>query len=416
MDRQSKTADLHRWYIELLPRADVAESSSIPGCTVLRPYGYRIWEMIRTKLSVALRERSYETASFPLFIPEQSMKSLPEHYVPFAKELLFVQEKGLFLRPTSEMIMYPVLRSWIRERGLPLKISQFGSVVRWEGIKPNFPLIRDNEFLWQESHSLHKTAAEAIAEAEAMISVYQNLVECSLAIPCFSGEKPAHRRFAGAENTLALEAIMPNLKSVQIATSHYLAQRFSAPLDLKDEGSPVFQSCHGITTRLIGALVLLHGDDDGLVLPPKVAPIQVACSLKDAGMLRAAGIRAEPVDDWRVKGVPLHLEDGRITRRDTGESIFAENTVPVIKKLLESIQERLLERALTYKKTTSPKTFDNFCTASTVVKAPWCGSVPCAKETRIATKKSLRVLSPEKGECIRCAQPAGVTAVFAEAY
>ena len=425
-----KQHDLDEWFVRIAKKADIAESSAIQGCTVFKSYGLELWNQITSFLDDRLHKQGYTNAYFPLFVPTEEMKKHKEHYEGFSKELVSLEGKDLHLRPTSEMIIYPTIRNWIQtDNDLPLKINQFCSVVRWESVKPNLPLIRDNEFLWQESHTLHTTAAAAEQEATIMLALYRELIEDYLAIPVFEGNKPPHRLFPGAEYTLALESIMPNGKSLQMATSHFLAQKFSRPLELTytAAGQTKFpwQSCHGLTTRVIGALIMVHGDDHGLVIPPKIAPIQVACNnlpQSTLDSLRQSGIRiATDVKDPILKGIPLMMkQDGSgfsITRRDTLEIIHT--TTPNIPGLLDDVQRSLKRKAQAFKDTLeTPARYEDMQSApkGSFFRAPWCGEIPCAKAIRTEAGVSLRVISSGTGNCIRCTKPASHQAIFAQAY
>ncbi|MBI4021216.1 MAG: proline--tRNA ligase [Candidatus Aenigmarchaeota archaeon] len=409
-------------YRELVERAGLVEASVVPGCSVFKEDCLAIWAQITGFLDRRLKEKGFTTAYFPLFIPEAEMKKQADHYEGFRKELMVAD--GLVVRPTSEMVIYPTLKRWI-SRGVPIKVNQFCSVVRWERLKPNLPLIRDNEFLWQESHTVHATREEAEVMAREMLAVYKELIEGLLAIPTVAGAKPPHRLFPGAEYTLALEAIMPSVKSVQMATSHFLGQRFSRPLDLTYHGEPVWQSCHGVTTRLIGAMVMMHSDARGLILPPRIAPVQVALDGTEDYRETLGPLRTGVVDDPVLKGVPLVLSRGRgltLTRRDTGEAVpVTEATLPATAaRLLEEIQQALWERAQARVPMHAPAEYGEFIRTAQAhhayQRAGWCGAVNCASAIKQDTGSSLRVTSPGTGQCIRCRAPTDQSAIFAPAY
>jgi len=431
-----KSDNLDEWYKEVIHKADLIDSSPVKGCSVLKAYCYSIWENIRMHLDSRLKEIGFSNTYFPLFIPADDMKKHEEHFSPFSREILSVGgvNQELFLRPTSEMVIYPTIKNWIKEGcDLPLKINQYCSVVRWEQLKPNLPIIRDNEFLWQESHSLHATEQEAKEEADRILEIYRNFIENTLAIPTVSGFKPKHRMFPGAEYTLALESIMPNMKSMQMATSHYLGQKFSKPLNItvkKDSGEDfVWQACNGITTRLIGAMVMLHGDDKGLVLPPKIAPVQVALEGDAHGLqpeLKRMGIRSEV--DFKepvLKGVPILVKkEGDkyvLQRRDNlnQKEANSEDVTQSIETTLNEIQSNLREKSVNILHTDD---YDQFVSTTKdkrgTIKAFWCGEVECAKTIKKETRNSLRVIQlvESEGKCVKCEKQAPHKAIFAEAY
>lgn len=435
MDKTPATQD--EWYRWVLDAAGLASPAPVEGCSIFKDYSLAIWDHITSWLRARLDEKGFRQAYFPLLIPAADMRKVAAHYEGFEEELLPVKEGSLFIRPTSEMVIYPAIRSWVRSRAdLPLKVNQFCSVVRWEGRKPNLPLVRDNEFLWQESHSLHATAGEAREMMRDMLEIYRELIEDVLAVPVVQGNKPPHRLFPGAVETLALEAIMPNLKSMQLATSHFLGQAFSRPLDLSypvpGGKEPVWQSCHGVTTRLIGAMVMVHGDSQGLVIPPPVAPVQVAVEGPDAegvaGELRAHHLRARAdVPDPVLRGVPLVVRgppgSRTITRRDTLQArpVAEQDLLPVVRDLLKEVHHALKDRAAKVRGlAVRPRDFSHFIEvakgSSGYLDAPWCGGVACAREIKQAAGASLRVSSPAGGSCIRCGSPATARAIFAPAY
>lgn len=433
---QNKEENMDAWYHEVIREAELVDFSPVKGCSVFREYCYEIWEAIRSELDKELRKLGFANYYFPTFIPSDIMKLQKQHHEVFSKEMVRVTapQADLFIRPTSEMVIYPTVKNWIKTaEDLPLKINQYCSVVRWESVKPNLPLIRDNEFLWQESHSLHQTERQADKMVVDTLEIYRHLIEDILLISVFSGIKPGHRMFPGAKTTFALESIMPNIKSVQMATSHALGQNFSEPLGImfqeNGEQKAVWQACSGVTTRLIGALVMAHGDNDGLIIPPRIAPIQIALQGVDNDIEKRLkkfrtrrGIK-KPV----VKGIPLILsQEGEtliLQRRDTLEKtpIQKEELVPTVRKLLSQIEKSLKKKSFgVNKKMASPKTFEEFSSAAlqSFLSAPWCGENECAKEIKKETKKSIRVVNTLASpmQCIRCGKEAKWSAVFAEAY
>src|SRR3989338_8542752 len=326
--------DFEQRYLELLERADIISSSPVKGCPVLKAYGYKIWEMIQKNVDTKLKTLGYENMYFPQFIPISLLKKQKEHHDSFIRETVRISHAGNtplteehIVRPTSEAIIYASIKDWIKtEKDLPLRLNQWCSIVRWEVLKENFPLIRDNEFLWHECHSCHATEKECDAYVQKVFALQKNLIKEDLAIPVFEGKKPERRKFAGAEYTLALEAMMGNGKAVQIATSHSLAQRFSIPFDLrftttKGKQEYVWQACSGLTTRLIGALIMVHTDARGIILPPRIAPYEIAIiddsALYDELKLQWRVAYGKTKAYWTERGVPLIIEKNDQKRHST---------------------------------------------------------------------------------------------------
>ena len=434
-------------YKELLIKADIIFPTPVKGCNVLKDYGYQIWEMIRRELDSRLKNMGFKNMYFPQFIPHSQLKKQDEHYRSFIRETIICPKAGehefadqLIIRPTSEAIIYPSIKEWIKtEKDLPLLLNQWCSIVRWEILKDNFPLIRDNEFLWHEAHSCHNSEEECDEYTLKLFNMQRDYIQNSLAIPVFDGKKPERRKFAGAQYTLALEAMMRNCKGVQIATSHSLGQRFSIPFQLEymdDFGNKnnVWQSCSGMTTRLIGALALVHADKQGLVLPPKIAPYEIAIidenNLDDKNLFEKIKdnhriVTGKDSKHWLIKGVPLIICKDTITRRDTLESMSLENiTEQDIKRLLKEIQKNLLLKAMSFKDEHTLKANDyhrfkehleqrkGFCISS------WCGDTECSRIIRKETLGSLRLINSlkENHKCIRCGNEGRYEAVFGQSY
>ena len=458
--KTKKEKDIVEWYNELLIKSEYVDTTAVKGCIAYRQPCFDLWEMMKKFLDEKLKLMGCRDVYFPMFIPNSLMRKEPEHWRVFSRELAFVTHTGetpleekLAIRPTSEMIIYDTMKKWIKSyKDLPYFVNQFCSVVRWETFKENFLLIRGNEFLWQESHSVHATEDQAKEYAEAVLEIYRELVEDYLAIPVFTGHKPPHRLFPGAKETLGLECLMPDCKSVQIATSHNLGQNFSKALDFKIENIAeqmqyVWQACNGITTRTIGALIMFHGDDNGVVLPPKIAPVQCAVLGKELGALalklEQQDVRVklddgkyisneEKISKYTMQGVPviIYVQDKgyALQRRDTMEKInFAnENELALeIPQILGAIQQNMFERAQKFKSEYTFETDDKekfqrlLRTHAGMVKAPWCGVPDCARQVKKDTQGSLRLITAlqEKGKkCINCEKEAKFEGIFAEAY
>ena len=405
----SRSEDYSKWYNELVVKADLAESSGVRGCMVIKPYGYAIWEKMQAELDRMFKETGHTNAYFPLFVPKSYFEAEEKNAEGFAKECAVVthyrlktdpNEKGklivdpeakleeeLIVRPTSEAIIWSTYKNWIQSyRDLPILINQWANVVRWEMRTRLF--LRTAEFLWQEGHTAHATKAEALEEAEKMMNVYATFVENFMAVPVIKGLKTESERFAGADETFCIEAMMQDGKALQAGTSHFLGQNFAKSFDvtyLNKDNKPeyVWATSWGVSTRLIGALIMTHSDDNGLVLPPKIAPIQVAIipifkgeeQLKEItaklqpaiDQLRALGITVKYDDadnkrpgfkfaDYELKGVPVRLAMGgrdlenntiEVMRRDTLEkdSVSFDGIVDYVKNLLDDIQNNIFQKA-----------------------------------------------------------------------
>ncbi|MDO6737555.1 proline--tRNA ligase [Wenyingzhuangia sp. 2_MG-2023] len=486
----SRSADYSKWYNELVVKADLAENSAVRGCMVIKPYGYAIWEKMQNELDRMFKETGHENAYFPLFVPKSLFEAEEKNAEGFAKECAVVThyrlktdpdnpgklivdpnaklEEELVVRPTSEAIIWNTYRGWVQSyRDLPIKINQWANVVRWEMRTRLF--LRTAEFLWQEGHTAHATKQEAIDETLQMQQIYAEFAESFMAMPVVKGVKSESERFAGADDTYTIEALMQDGKALQAGTSHFLGQNFAKAFDVKytsKEGKQehVWSTSWGVSTRLIGGLIMTHSDDYGLVLPPKLAPIQVAIvpiykgqEQLDAiskkvneivSQLKTKGISVKFDDrdtykpgwkfaEYEMKGVPVRvaigardLENGtlEIARRDTlvKQSYQQEEAVEVIEKLLVEIQENLLNKALDYRKehTTYVDTFEEFKEAienkGGFVAAHWDGTEETEDQIKEITKATIRCIpldfEEEEGECVFSGEPSHKRVLFAKAY
>ncbi|MCX8150105.1 MAG: proline--tRNA ligase [Candidatus Bathyarchaeota archaeon] len=471
-----KNEAFSEWYTEVVVKSGLADYAPIKGCMIIREHAYAIWEKIQGIINKKIQATGHLNVYFPMFIPEGFLKKEAEHFEGFTPEVAWVTHGGdspleekLAVRPTSETIMYATFAKWIRSwRDLPIKINQWCNIVRWE-TKATKLFLRTREFLWQEGHTAHATSEEAEKEVLYILGEYRDLMENYLAIPVLVGLKSDSEKFAGALYTMTLEAMMPDGKALQMGTSHNLGQNFAKVFDIKFVGEDekdhqVWQTSWGVTTRLIGAVVMVHGDDKGLVLPPKVAPIQVvivpipykgadaeAISSKAkevAAKLQARGIsvvldeRAEytpgwKFNQWELKGVPLRIEIGprdlkqqqvTIARRDTGQKIAVkeEEIFATVEKLFEDIQNNLFEKAKVAlaEKTFTVQNYEEFkrivAEIGGFLKVAWCGSSECETKIKDETGATIRVrpLENEKPTvtCIRCGQKAKEMVFFARSY
>ncbi|MDV7187050.1 proline--tRNA ligase [Lutibacter sp. TH_r2] len=484
-----RETDYSKWYNELVVKADLAENSGVRGCMVIKPYGFAIWEKMQAELDRMFKETGHENAYFPLFIPKSYLSKEAAHVEGFAKECAVVThyrlknaedgsgvvvdpeaklEEELIVRPTSETIIWDTYRKWIESyRDLPLLINQWANVVRWEMRTRLF--LRTAEFLWQEGHTAHATEKEAVEEAELMINVYSEFAEKFMAMPVIKGLKTESERFAGAVETYCIEGLMQDGKALQAGTSHFLGQNFAKAFDVQftsKEGKKehVWATSWGVSTRLMGGLIMTHSDDLGLVLPPNLAPIQVviipihrndeqldAISEKVDELtkdLRAKGISVKydkrttykpgwKFAEYELKGVPLRiamgprdLENGtlEIARRDTLEkqNRSQEGVVDYIEKTLKEIQENLFEKALNYREThiTEVDTFDEFKeiikTKGGFVSAHWDGTPETEDKIKDLTKATIRCIplnnKQEEGKCILTGEKSTQRVLFAKAY
>jgi prolyl-tRNA synthetase len=469
-----RSQDFSAWYLDVVRRAELTDYSPVKGCMVIRPYGYAIWEAIQRILDARLKATGHVNAYFPLFIPEGLITKEKEHVEGFAPQVAWVTKGGdedleekLIVRPTSEVMFGTMYAKWIKSwRDLPLLINQWANVVRWE--KVTRPFLRTTEFLWQEGHTAHETAEEAEEETLKILALYKDFVENTLAVPVIDGVKSESEKFAGASRTYSIEALMGDGRALQAGTSHNLGQNFAKAFEIQFQGrDKALQFCWttswGVTTRLIGAIVMTHGDDSGLVLPPAVAPYQVvivpiprgnwketvlphAEQIRDT--LTAAGIRVKldaseenspgwKFSEWELRGVPLRLEIGPkdieksqvfSARRDTREkaAIPIADLTPRVESLLAEIQQNLLARARLFREehTSEATTWDEFRALMEgrpgFVIAPWCGGAECEAAIKTDTQATLRNIplgSPSiEGTCVKCGRPANVKAWFAKAY
>ena len=467
--------DFARWYVDVVRRAELADYSPVKGCMVIRPYGYTIWELMQQALDRRFKATGHVNAYFPLFIPESLLMKEVEHVEGFAPQVAWVTQGGtevleerLVVRPTSETIIGTMYAKWVHSwRDLPILINQWANVVRWEKVTRLF--LRTTEFLWQEGHTAHETADEAQEETLRMLGVYKEFAHTELAIPVLDGQKTESEKFAGAERTYSIEALMGDGRALQAGTSHNLGQNFAKVFDIKFQGRDkslqyVWGTSWGVTTRLIGAVVMVHGDDGGLILPPNIAPYQVVIVpiprgnwretvLPKAQLIRdelvARGIRVF-IDDresqtpgwkfneWELRGVPLRLEIGPkdieksqvvLARRDTREKSAAsmEGLVAHVEGLLSAIQRALYDRALKFREehTSSTDSYDEFKQIMEgrpgFVVSPWCGSAACEAAIKADTQATIRNIpfdapSAAGKKCLRCDGPATVHGWFAKAY
>lgn len=484
----TRNEDYSKWYNDLVHNADLAEHSDVKGCMIIKPYGYAIWENMRDVLDRMFKETGHSNAYFPLFIPKSYLSKEASHVEGFAKECAVVThyrlkmsddgksvvvdpdaklQEELIIRPTSETIIWNSYRNWIQSyRDLPILINQWANVVRWEMRTRLF--LRTAEFLWQEGHTAHATREEAIEETNQMLRVYATFAEEFMAMPVIMGRKTASERFAGADDTLCIEAMMQDGKALQAGTSHFLGQNFAKAFDVKfaDKSGKldyVWATSWGVSTRLMGALVMTHSDDEGLVLPPKLAPIQVVAipiykteeelqlieeKFKSMGnALKSLGIRFKfdgddnkrpgwKFNEYEVKGVPIRLamgprdlENGQveIARRDTKEksSIAVDGVVEHIAALLDEIQANLLARSKKHREanTFSVDTYEEFkqrIDGGGFFLAHWDGTAETEELIKNETKATIRCIPfdgpSEAGTCMVTGKPSAQRVIFAKAY
>ena len=471
-----KSENFSEWYTQVILKSELADYAPVKGCMIFRELSYAIWEKIQEIFDTKIKATGHKNVYFPLFIPEHFLKKEAEHFEGFVPEVAWVTmggdtplEEKLALRPTSETIMYATFAKWIRSwRDLPVKINQWCNIIRWD-TKGTKLFLRTREFLWQEGHTVHATKEEADQEVMQILNEYKDLMENYLAIPVLKGKKSEREKFPGALYTTCLEAIMPDGKALQMATSHHLGQKFSKVfkikfLDKEEKEQYAWQTSWGFSTRLIGALVMVHGDDKGLVLPPKIAPIQVVIvpiPYKDVDTeqilakakeiyekLHKNGIQVVLDDrteytpgwkfnDWELKGVPLRIEigprdlkQGQVTlaRRDTFEktAVKEENVTDAVTKLLEDIQRNLFEKAkkILEENITTVTAYKDFKKVlkekGGFIRACWCGSSDCEKNVKEETGATIRIVPLEKekifANCIYCGEEAKEVVYFARSY
>jgi prolyl-tRNA synthetase len=467
-----RSADYNQWYIDIVTRAEMADYAPVKGCMVIRPWGYAIWERMQRALDDMFKDTGHSNCYFPLLIPQSFLEKEAEHVEGFGPECAVVTHGGgklleepLVIRPTSETIIWAMYKKWIQSwRDLPLLYNQWANVVRWEMRTRLF--LRTAEFLWQEGHTAHATAKEAMEEAERILGIYRVFSEQWMAMPVLSGRKSEGQKFPGAEITFTIEALMQDGKALQAGTSHYLAQNFAKAFDVQFQNREgqleyVYATSWGVSTRLVGALVMSHSDDAGLVLPPKLAPLQVVvipilkADADNAGILAAAYRVAEPfgdavrvrVDDrdnvspgwkfneWELKGVPIRIEIGPkdlekgqavLVRRDTGQKTptAMDDVSFQVPGILEEIQESLLRKARERlesgcRKAESCEEFKRIIEEGGFIYAPWCGRRECEDRISEETKATIRLLpegAEEGGACIACGKGPAKRVPFARAY
>ena len=469
-----QTEDFSRWYTDVIRRAELADYSPVKGSMVIRPYGYAIWELMQSGLDKRFKETGHVNAYFPLFIPESLLRKEAAHVEGFAPQVAWVTRGGdedleerLIVRPTSEAIIGTMYAKWVQSwRDLPILINQWANVVRWEKVTRLF--LRTTEFLWQEGHTAHETSEEAEDEARKMLSVYKDFLENELAMPVLDGKKTESEKFAGALHTYSVEALMGDGRALQAGTSHNLGQNFAKVFEIRFQARDksmqyVWQTSWGMTTRLIGAVIMTHGDDSGLILPPRVAPTQVILvpiprgdwketvlpkAQEIAATLRDAGVRVE-IDDreeykpgwkfseWEMRGVPLRLEIGPkdieqsqvvLVRRDTREKIPTpmQGLSTQVTQLLETIQAALFKRAFSFREDHTHRTdlkeefVRLFEGRPGYVVAPWCGDKECEAKIKEETQATIRNIPFEAassgGSCISCGEESHSDAYFAKSY
>ncbi len=488
-DFPTRSENYAQWYNDLVIKADLAENSAVRGCMVIKPYGYAIWEIMQATLDKMFKDTGHVNAYFPLFIPKSFFSKEADHVEGFAKECAVVThyrlkkspdgkgvvvdeeaklEEELIIRPTSETIIWDTYRNWIQSyRDLPLLINQWANVVRWEMRTRLF--LRTAEFLWQEGHTAHATSEEAIEETKKILDVYATFAEDWMAMPVLKGTKSPNERFAGAIDTYCIEALMQDGKALQAGTSHFLGQNFAKAFDVKflskeNKLEHVWATSWGVSTRLMGALIMAHSDDQGLVLPPKLAPIQVVIvpiykkpeqlneiseyAVKIKTNLEAKGIKVKYDDrdtykpgwkfsEYEFKGVPVRIAIGprdlenqtvEVARRDTLEKEILQvaDIGSKIEHLLEQIQKKLYHKALAFREnsTYSVDTWDEFKdiieNRGGFVLAHWDGTTETEEKIKDETKATIRTIpldgKPENGKCIYTGNPSKQRVVFARAY
>ncbi len=485
-----RSEDYSAWYNELVKRADLAENSAVRGSMVIKPYGYAIWEKMQAELDRMFKETGHSNAYFPLFIPKSYLSKEADHVEGFAKECAVVThyrlkndeakggvvvdpdarlEEELIVRPTSETVIWNTYKNWIQSyRDLPILVNQWANVVRWEMRTRLF--LRTAEFLWQEGHTAHATKDEAVAETKQMLEVYADFAENFMAVPVIKGVKTESEKFAGAEDTYCIEALMQDGKALQAGTSHFLGQNFAKAFDVKfsnKEGKLdlVWGTSWGVSTRLMGALIMAHSDDQGLVLPPKLAPIQVVIvpifkgdeqlekvsgvanklyeELKSKGVSVKFDDRREQTPGWKfaqyeLQGIPVRvaigpkdLEKGTVelARRDTREKQFVandENLTNTITSLLEEIQTNIYSKALSFRTESTHKadTYEEFKklldNEGGFIAAHWDGTAETEEKIKNETKATIRCIpldaEDEEGTCMYSGNPSSRRVIFARAY
>jgi prolyl-tRNA synthetase len=468
-----RSEDFSRWYLDVVRRAELADYSPVKGCMVIRPYGYAMWELLQQALDSRIKATGHVNAYFPLFIPNSLLTKEAEHVEGFAPQVAYVTHAGgeeleekLVVRPTSEAIIGTMYANWVQSwRDLPILINQWANVVRWE--KKTYPFLRTTEFLWQEGHTAHETEEEAEAETLKILDLYADVCESVLAMPVVQGRKTDSEKFAGALRTYSIEALMGDGRALQAGTSHNLGQNFAKAFDIKFQARDksvqyVWGTSWGVTTRLVGGLIMTHGDDSGLVLPPKIAPHQVVIvpigrenwretvlpKARDIQReLQAAGVRVTLDErderpgwkfaEWELRGVPLRVEIGPkdieksavlVARRDTREkqSLSMDGLPQRVLQLLDEVQANLHQRARQFRDEHTQRAND-YAEFKAIMEgrpgfviSPWCGSADCEAQIKTDTQATIRNMpmnaATPSGNCVRCDNPAKFEAWFAKAY
>jgi prolyl-tRNA synthetase len=470
-----RSEDYSRWYTDVIAAAELADYAPVKGCMIIRPNGYAIWEKMQQALDRMFKETGHQNAYFPLFIPESFLQKEAEHVEGFAPEVAVVTHAGgakleepLIIRPTSETIIWHTYRNWIQSyRDLPLLLNQWCNVVRWEMRTRMF--LRTTEFLWQEGHTAHATYEDAEQEALRMLGVYRRFAEEHLALPVIEGLKTDSEKFAGADHTYCIEALMGDGKALQAGTSHHLGQNFAKAFDVtfqteKGTREHVYATSWGLTTRMIGAMIMAHGDDSGIVIPPRLATIQVAVvpifrkpeerdrvmqavgrfteAFKTAGIGFKVDEREQyspgwKFNDWEKRGVPLRIEVGpkdleknqvMLARRDTGQKTPAsqDGLERTVAGMLDSIQTALHQRAVEFREKNSHRV-DDYGKFLEILDGQggflwchWCGSAECEARIKDETKATIRCIpmksEPEEGKCLKCGGRSERRVIFARAY
>jgi prolyl-tRNA synthetase len=468
-----KSEDFSRWYVEIIRRAELADYAPMKGMMVIRPYGYAVWENIQQLLDKRIKASGHVNAYFPLFIPETFLQKETEHLEGFSPEVAWVTQGGneeleerLAVRPTSEAIIGNMYSKWIKSwRDLPVLINQWANIVRWE--KVTRPFLRTTEFLWQEGHTAHETGEEAEKETLMILDLYKEFVESELAVPVLAGKKTAREKFAGALETYAIEALMPDGKALQMGTSHNLGQHFSKVFNIRFEDRDqklqyVWQTSWGLSTRLVGSVIMAHGDDSGLKFPPRIAPVQIVIvpislgnwkeevlplarklekELAQAGWRITLDAREEFTPGWKfseheMRGIPLRIEIGPkdiqknqviVVRRDTmaKKAIELSTLESAIPRILDDLQNSMLEKARIFQDENTHEV-DNYEEFKSIleskrgfIKAFWCGKQDCEDKIKEETMATIRVVPLEQnqhGRCVLCQQEADHFVIFARAY
>jgi len=468
--------DYSQWYLDVVLKTDLADYGPVKGCMVIKPYGYAIWEHMQADMDRRIKETGHLNAYFPLLIPKSFLEKEKEHVAGFSPECAWVTIGGgeelpepLAIRPTSEAMICSMFAKWVGSwRDLPILINQWANIVRWE--KVTRPFLRTTEFLWQEGHTLHETEAEGQEETLKMLQVYRSFAEETLAMPVVYGQKSDSEKFAGALRTYAIEALMGDGRALQAGTSHNLGQHFATAYGIEFLGrdqsrQKPWSTSWGTSTRMLGGLIMTHGDDSGLILPPRVAPYQVVIvpipprkgDVNEAVLpkcrevmaaLRGAGVRVHLDDrdtqlpgwkyaDWEMRGVPIRMEIGPkdiekdqcvLVRRDTREKAFTPlaGVAARVREILDRMQVELLERARKFMadNTSSVGNWDEFkqvmSTRRGFLRAGWCRDADCEAKIKEETKATTRVIPLDRekapGTCIRCGKPSPSEVLFAQAY